>query len=259
MYMRKTYASLGDDATLTRFVKDYHAPPSRGKSPPAPDNPALVHGRTLYPQTVKQMSEVGNVFSSGHNTAKIGRDVRKGAFKGYFIYTLSLEERATCPPTCYHWNNCYGNNMHRAKRMKHGPSLERVIERDIAALINKRGRKGVLIRLHELGDFYSIGYVRLWGAMLEKYPTLAIFGYTARSPHESIGVTIRHMKQRFGRRFAVRFSNRALNRDATISIPTPGDCPPNAFVCPEQTGLTQCCATCGACWTGTKNVAFVVH
>jgi hypothetical protein len=30
-------------------------------------------------------------------------------------------------------------------------------------------------------------------------------------------------------------------------------------VCPEQTGKTECCATCGACWATDKNVAFMRH
>lgn len=37
------------------------------------------------------------------------------------------------------------------------------------------------------------------------------------------------------------------------------DCPASAFVCPEQTNKTRCCATCGACWSTTKNVAFLEH
>ena len=46
---------------------------------------------------------------------------------------------------------------------------------------------------------------------------------------------------------------------STVSIKTEADCPPNAFVCPEQTNKTRCCATCGACWSTTKNVAFLEH
>lgn len=51
---------------------------------------------------------------------------------------------------------------------------------------------------------------------------------------------------------AFRFENKAKGRRK-------GRCPANAFVCPEQTGKTRCCATCAACWSTTKNVAFLEH
>src|SRR5262249_24811065 len=43
--------------------------------------------------------------------------------------TLTLEERATCPTTCRHWRDCYGNKMHRAQRWQRGP-WETVSNRD---------------------------------------------------------------------------------------------------------------------------------
>jgi hypothetical protein len=41
---------------------------------------------------------------------------------------------------------------------------------------------GFLVRLHVLGDFYSVRYAELWHEALEAYPALHIFGYTAREP-----------------------------------------------------------------------------
>ncbi len=40
---------------------------------------------------------------------KLGKKVTKGIYKGYPIFTLTLEERKTCPRSCKHWNNCYGD------------------------------------------------------------------------------------------------------------------------------------------------------
>ena len=31
------------------------------------------------------------------------------------MYTVTLEERATCPKTCKHWYDCYGNTAHSPK------------------------------------------------------------------------------------------------------------------------------------------------
>jgi hypothetical protein len=74
------------------------------------------------------------VLVSGHSNVKIGRDVRKGKlFRNYWIFSLSFEERATCPSNCHHWTECYGNAMPFAKRTDHRDfqALTHAIERDI--------------------------------------------------------------------------------------------------------------------------------
>lgn len=262
--VRKAYAALGDDCTLSRFVKTGVKPKrkrARNKPLPGFEHPAVVNGRSYFSNKgVKSPDDVANVFVSGHANVKIGRDVRKGRlFRGYWIYTLTLEERATCPRTCHHWVTCYGNNMPWAKRLKHSSRLERRIERDIAQLLSVKGRAGILVRLHALGDFYSERYVALWDALLKMHPRLAVFGYTARRPGTPIGDAIAKVKAIHGPRFAIRYSDGGDAEDCTVSIMDEKACPPSAFVCPEQSGRTRCCATCGLCWNTTKNVAFVEH
>lgn len=261
---RKAYAALGDDVTLSRFVKTGHVEkPRKFKNQRLPgfEHPAVIAGRSIFSNKgVKSPDDVANVFVSGHANVKIGRDVRKGKlFRGYWIYTLTLEERATCPRTCHHWATCYGNNMPFAKRLKHSQRLERRIERDVAQLLNVKGREGILIRLHALGDFYSERYVALWDALLKLHPRLAVYGYTARRPGDPIGDAIAKVKAIHGPRFAIRYSDGGEDEDCTVSIMSADDCPPSAFVCPEQSGKTRCCATCGLCWNTDKNVAFVEH
>jgi hypothetical protein len=196
------------------------------------------------------------MLSSGHNSVKIGRDVRKPKFWGYYIFSLSLEERKTCPSSCLHWRSCYGNNMPLAKRIDHtGRRFLELLESEIKALMRKPW-PGVLIRLHMLGDFYSLEYVDFWRRMLEQYPRLAIYGYTAHTPASDIG---RHITTIIGERAMIRFSNGNLPDMSTVSIKDRSDRPANAFVCPEQTEQTACCATCGLCWTTRKNVAFLEH
>lgn len=265
-HIRKAYAALGDDTTLSRFVK------IKGKSSPRKArggqlwllnlrHKALELGRSLFSNRgVKRPDEVTNLLVSGHANVKIGRDVRKGKlFRGYWIYTLTLEERATCPRSCHHWETCYGNNMPWAKRIEHGPALMRGLETEIVKLLAARGRVGILIRLHALGDFWSVDYVGFWDAMLRIHPRLAIYGYTARRQGDPIGDAIAAVKARHGQRFAIRYSDGGAPVDCTVSVRDEADCPPGAFVCPEQTGATAACATCGLCWNTTKNVAFVEH
>lgn len=242
--------------TLTRWVKEpgRHAKPS--KTAPMP----LTATGTRFKSRVIKPEDMGSVLVSGHSNIKIGRDVRKGKLKGYHIYTLSLEERATCPSSCQHWTTCYGNAMPFAKRVAHTPDMMLRIAGEIEKLLAVRGRKGLLIRLHALGDFYSVDYVLFWDAMLSIHPNLAIFGYTARSMlHDPIGLELGRMTLVWGDRFAVRASNAQWPELSTVNIDKIEDCPSNAFVCPEQTGKTLACATCGACWGTKKNVAFLNH
>lgn len=263
--VRKAYAALGDDTTLSRFVKT--GAPRKPKAKPRNqrlpgfNHPAVEAGRSLFhAKGVKQPDDVGSVFVSGHSNVKIGRDVRKGRlFRGYWIYTLTLEERATCPRTCHHWVTCYGNNMPWAKRLKHSQRLERRIERDLARLLAVRQRAGILVRLHALGDFYSERYVALWDALLKMHPRLAVYGYTARRPGTPIGDAIAKVKAIHGHRFAIRWSDGRGAEDCTVSITDAAKAPPGSFVCPEQTNRTAACATCGLCWNTSKNVAFVEH
>lgn len=254
--MRKAVAGI-DDATLTRWVKE----PGRHKSGRASaPMPATATG-TRFPTRVRAPNDMNGLLVSGHSNVKIGRDVRKGKLKGYWIYTLSLEERATCPSKCAHWRDCFGNNMPFAKRIDHtAPEFLPRLEQEIEQLLAVRGRKGVLIRLHALGDFYSTAYVNFWWRMLIKHENLAVFGYTARCTFtDPIGVDVAAMNGKFGFRCMIRESDGGWPGMSTVSIETPEQRPADAFLCPEQTGQTQCCATCSACWSTYKNVAFIAH
>lgn len=281
--VRKAYKSKGDDVTLTRFIKTAtrrrtYQPllldSQRAPSPKLKNRAAVIESRTVFRKSVKRVGEVKNLLSSGHNNVKIGRDIRIGPFIGYWIYTLSLQERATCPASCHYWETCYGNNMPYAKRIDHTdlPALTARLEQEIRTLLpmreGRRGqhpRKGLMIRLHALGDFFSVPYVRFWSHMLALHDKLAIYGYTAHSPESEIGREIERLKLIYGRRFAVRWSNGGLEKDCTVPV-QPGTLKvPGAFICPEQMDLADSkgrpilCATCGLCWGTDKNVAFMEH
>lgn len=259
-HYRLASIAAGDDTTLARYVRD-----ERGKHKPKRHQPRMLgfaafitEARTKFSKSVKRVDQMTHLLVSGHSNVKIGRDVRKGKHRGYWIYTLSLEERKTCPASCQHWQNCYGNNMPFAKRIDHtDPAFLPALEKEIADLCRKK--KGVLIRLHALGDFYSPEYVGFWRRMLVRHENLALFGYTARNNEDDVGPSIFKLRRDFGHRAMIRSSNGARHDMATVSIASEESRPANAFICPEQLGRTKCCATCGACWSTKKNVAFLEH
>lgn len=271
-HYRLASKAAGDDVSRARYVRTPHeaAPGQERKrrlnKPRLPgfESAFIREARTKFPKAVRPASAFKRLLASGHNNIKIGRDVRKGHLRGYWIYTLSLQERATCPISCGHWQTCYGNNMPFAKRIDHtDPAFLPKLEAEITALCDQaarsRVRKGILIRLHALGDFYSIAYTQFWMRMLAEHRNLAIYGYTAHSPLAPMGAAVELLNFYYPERSFVRFSNGRLATMSTVSIGSVESCPPDAFVCPEQTGKTLGCDTCGACWGTRKNVAFLEH
>ena len=225
-------------------------------------DPYKVPEGTTRTRFLNKVVPVGEeeVLKPGSNNGKIGDEVLKGHYRGYRIYTLTLEERNTCPTTCERWRDCYGNNMQFARRYIHNDSLMPRLDREVDALL-KRHPDGVLLRLHVLGDFYSVAYVKFWAAQLRKHPKLAIFGYTANQPLSWIGQEIRRTSDQLGwRRFAIRWSTSIYEWEfcATWYKPVDGP-PPHTFACPEQLERVLTCGHCAACWEGIKTVAFELH
>jgi hypothetical protein len=251
-----------------RFAADqrqrrFEAPiPGEGKAVSlAATHPAYRSGRTMFPSRVFDPDEVGRVLKSAHNSAKIGKTVAKGRLRGAPIFTLTLEERATCPRSCQMWSGCYGNNMQAAERIVGGPALEDALTGEVAWLTD-RHPDGFLVRLHVLGDFYSVDYVRLWADLLAAFAPLHIFGFTAHRPtDDGIGAAIAALAARDWARFAVRHSGWYFPRRASY-VMAPDDVPNHgvgAVTCPAQLGLTDCCATCALCWQTDRSIAFRRH
>lgn len=240
----------------------FEAPPPGGQSVRLTAlHPAVRSARTLFPSRVFAASEVGRVLISAHNSAKIGRTVAKGRLRGQPIYTLTLEERATCPRSCAVWASCYGNNMQAAARIVAGPALEAALWRELAALAREHP-SGFLVRLHVLGDFYSEDYVAFWARALIAFPALTVFGFTAHRPTDgAIGSAVAALAAQDWGRFAIRHSGWYAPRRASYVIPPGGEPNPgvNAIVCPAQRGLTNCCATCALCWQSERAIAFMRH
>lgn len=224
-----------------------------------PDHPAIVSGHTTYPSRVRSIPEYdGTVLKPFADNGKLGNGtsiITKGKWKGLHGFYLTLEERATCPKSCHHWNDCYGNNMPFAIRFQ--PSKEFTIRlwNEVANLSLKH-RDGIVIRLHVLGDFYSVEYVRLWEDLLKRFPNVRVFGFTARKGKDPISKEIQRVRQAYYYRFKIRQSMPEYVEDSYAAISVPGG---NSITCPVQTGKAKSCATCSLCWELERPVHFLTH
>jgi hypothetical protein len=171
------------------------------------------------------------------------------------IYTLTLEERATCPLTCAMWRACYGNHMDNADRLQAGPELEARLAAEIEVLDIKHV-DGFVVRLHVLGDFYSVQYVELWRRLLRQYPTLHVWGYTARvDDDDSIAAALASLAAEFGPdRYVMRLSG-----VTTVVVQHPNQKPDDAILCRQEMDAKESCGACALCWESEKRIAFIQH
>lgn len=247
--------------TKARFVKS-SLRGAKARPMPAFDVPWLAPSSagTAFPDQVTPIGDE-RVLKPGKYAAKIGGEILKGRWKGFPVFTLTLEERATCPVSCRHWRSCYGNNMGMAKRYRHGPELEDRLVLEIAALAQDYPQ-GFAVRLHVLGDFYSVAYVRLWRALLRRVRTMVVFGFTAHidNARDPIAREIAATRAVMWNRFAIRGSNANSKTRSTISIEHPVQLTESdTIVCPEQLGKTESCSTCALCWQTERRIAFLQH
>lgn len=194
----------------------------------------------------------------GRNNAKLGDRVTRKHWQGMPIFSLTLEERATCPTDCEQWNNCYGNNMPFAHRYDHTHSnFYNYLFTHIWQLIKKHEQ--IVVRLHVLGDFVDAHYIDAWDKLLSTFPGLNVYGYTHHKLSTDLGQRIMELNKLYTTRCRIRFSD-----DPTTSFAayTPNNVPDNcdnAIICPEQLGKTQSCATCAYCWASDNPVIFLEH
>lgn len=229
-------------------------------------HPAILQGLPMFETMMVSASQSPRLLISGHNSRKIGKVVTKGSWKGFPIYTLTLAERLTCPTSCHLWVSCYGNAMPFARRHRPGADFEAKLEQELADL-SEAHPKGFVVRLHVLGDFYSVEYVHLWRRMVETYKMLHVYGYTARmtdAKHPAIGEAISNVVVAFPNRFCIRASGTRSCSGAAVVIDRIPDGPVVAEgqVCPAEREATACCATCGLCWEPAardRTIVFIRH
>ena len=225
-----------------------------------PDHRAVVEASTLFPNRVKAPNLSDFVFKSGANNRKIGGRVVKGMWTGMPVYSLTLEERATCSASCEHWLGCFGNHMQWPTRWRAGPELERIIPGQLQTLARKHP-KGFVVRLHVLGDFPTRQYVQLWDDMMFKFPELHVYGYTRWEKRDPIGSRIALMNATFPTRWRIRWSERGGEMGTTtIKDTTARGRIGQGIVCPAQTeGDDVSCGSCGLCWNSSEPIVFISH
>ncbi len=264
--MEPRKARLAD--TTTRRFKLYHNRPEDIQTA-KPNDPAVLEKRTRYPSSVKHPINVTRVLVEGHNNAKIGRRIQKGDWLGFPIYTLTLEERATCADDCFMKVDCYGNSMHLSRRHRHGEELEYSLDVELHGLA-KYHPDGFVVRLHVLGDFYSVPYVKLWHDWMDSLPNLHVYGYTHRHPWSedtesaAIGEAIATLKYDHPERFRMRWSSEEpLPGGATVIRRSfEGPVIPEGHVCATYIDPDASCATCTMCWANAmrhKTIVFPLH
>lgn len=216
-----------------------------------PDNPVLTQAITIHPKAKRSPIET-TLLKSVAGNKKMGKGdnvISKGHWAGMPMFQLSLEERATCPRTCTQWASCFANNMAFAHRIDHThPDFFELLAAEIKVLAMKF-RHGFVIRPHVIGDYFSAEYAAFWIEQTALHPHLHIFGFTHRERDSVIGRMI--MEWNKNDRVWVRFSDQGGEMSANVE----GE----GFDCPEQTGKTESCLTCGACWGTVKPVRFKQH
>ena len=218
---------------------------------------------TRYPKSVRHPDGDVSVLKKGSNNKKLGWKVTAKKWRGKRMFSLTLVERDTCPHSCHHWEDCYGNNMPFAHRFAVGDDstgwtdLELRLKKEVGELMT-RYPQGIVVRLHVLGDFYSVNYVHVWEGLLLQYPELCVFGYTGRELTDPIGKAIHHLNKASHGRFVIRYS-RSKPYDGVNRYAATEDFEGDNFTCPEQIGKIKSCAACGACWIANKTVRFLSH
>ncbi len=251
--------------TLARF-RSVHPHGRKGDAALSAKHPAVREARTLFPTTVVSAEDAPRLLVPGFNSAKIGGRIRRGPWSGLPVFTLTLEERATCPTSCGLWRECYGNAMPLARRHAHGDALIDRLGVELTQLLAKH-RGGIAVRLHVLGDFWSEHYALMWMNWVLVHPKLHVWGYTAHAPDSEIGKTLQAMNvirpDRWSMRFSVPPDSRQAPRQATTIWRQPEDARvPEGLVCPASSGRTQACSTCGLCWApeaAGDRIVFIGH
>lgn len=255
------------DAPIAPKAKPKHRHTHLGGSRPiklANDHTAIVNAETAHPHLRRAPSENENILKGGENSRKLGSVVNVGKWNGFPIFSLTLEERATCPNTCEVWNNCYGNGMsqQRAWRYKHGGELQRHLERELRILsLDAATSNGFVVRIHTLGDFYSVEYVEWWMEQFVINPPLHAWCYTAHEKDPPIGIALQKVVREFPGRFSLRWSNAGAVKDGTVVVdPKVVDLSTiSARICPAQTGAKADCGSCAFCWESNAPIVFLEH
>ena len=213
----------------------------------AVNHPALLESRSLFRlYGVVPSAASPRLLVSGVNSPKIGKMVEVGPWRGMPIFTLTLEERATCPMTCDLLAECYGNAMPRARRHRYDADLIPLLDAELRQKALEHPR-GFVVRLHVLGDFPDVLYARHWVKWIASIRPLRVFGYTAHRVESEIGSLIQAINVVMPRRWVIRFSVPPGTSPAPMQATTIWRIP-EAGVVPEGISLPRPAEKDGLLW-----------
>ena len=217
---------------------------------------------TIYKKSIYDLNNYDHDIVKNSTNIKLGKKVIKGMYNNYKLKTVTLTERKTCPSDCIHWKDCYGNNMPFAHRIDHKD--QNLLQKRIYNELLNSTNKLLLIRLHVLGDFFNVKYVKFWSIMLNTFKNIAVYGYTANNINSKIelsrDIAKEIIKLNYSKHSHIRFSNDLTNNFSANSYDVVKPVKGKSILCPVQENKTANCGTCGLCWNQkTQSIIFKTH
>ena len=217
---------------------------------------------TMYKKSIFELDIYQFKILKPSTNKKLGKKVLKGKYKDYKFVTLTLVERETCPKDCIHWDDCYGNNMPFAHRFS--AEDQNLLQKRIYNELLNSTNKLLLIRLHVLGDFFNVKYVKFWSIMLNTFKNIAIYGYTANNINSNFKISRDIAKEiiklNYNKHSHIRFSNDLTNNFSANSYDIVKPVKGKSILCPVQENKTANCGTCGLCWNqNSQSIIFKTH
>ena len=217
---------------------------------------------TIYKNNIFELENYQFKILKPSTNKKLGKKVLKGKYKDYKFVTLTLVERETCPKDCIHWDDCYGNNMPFAHRFS--AEDQNLLQKRIYEDLLNSSNQLLLIRLHILGDFFNVKYVKFWSIMLNTFKNIAIYGYTANNINSKIAlsrdIAKEIIKLNRSEDSHIRFSNDLTNSFSANSYDVVKPVKGESILCPVQEDKTANCGTCGLCWNQkNQSIIFKTH
>ena len=217
---------------------------------------------TIYKKNIHDLDEYKFKIIKDSKNIKLGKKVIKGMYNNYKLKTVTLIERKTCPADCVHWDDCYGNNMPFAHRIDHKD--QNLLQKRIYNELLNSTNQLLLIRLHVLGDFFNVKYVKFWSIMLNTFKNIALYGYTANNINSKIelsrDIAKEIIKLNYNKHSHIRFSNDLNNPFSANSYDIVKPVKGKSILCPVQENKTANCGTCGLCWNQkNQSIIFKTH
>ena len=176
-----------------------------------------------------------------------------------------------CKKYCYGLKGRYRmRNVRAALERAYRHTLSKKFVSDIVNEL-KRARKIYRVRVHEVGDFYSLRYLKKWYKVARACPEFTFLAYT-KSLHfilqggqpPSNFIILASLGGRYDN-LAPELEAKGYIRGLTVVVPDISQAPRGWYICPATIPGREhrkvCGRLCDYCWRpqGYKRVAFVQH